>query len=87
MTAKFSLDLLRYEYPDEICPDSKTPIEYLSELACQGARQRYPQGVPAKVAKLLQDELALIEELHYEKSFLTCFDIVKFAAGRGILCQ
>ncbi len=83
----FSLDELKYEYPDEVCPEGKSPLQYLSDLSWQGARERYPSGVPAKVAQLIQSELSLIHELNYEKYFLTCYDIVKFARGKGILCQ
>ena len=32
----FSLDELRYEYPDELCPDGKTPTGYLAELTWAG---------------------------------------------------
>ena len=37
--------------------------------------------------RLLQHELRLIEELHYEAYFLTVWDLVRFARSRGILCQ
>ncbi len=84
---EFSLDELRYEYPEELCPAGTTPSQYLSELTWAGARERYPEGVPEKVTSLLRRELALIDELHYEAFFLTCWDLVKFARGRGILCQ
>ncbi len=36
---------------------------------------------------LIEHELALIAELDYEPYFLTVHDIVRFARGRGILCQ
>jgi error-prone DNA polymerase len=62
-------------------------MRYLEELTWAGARRRYPGDVPAKVATLLHHELALIEELHYEAYFLTVWDLVVFARGRGILCQ
>ncbi len=88
----FSLDQLRYEYPEEVCPAGKLPIEYLGTLVQEGALRRYPkerlpEGVPAKVQLLIKQELALIQELNYEKYFLTCYDIVRFARSRGILCQ
>lgn len=87
LTAGFSLDLLRYEYPDEICPAGKSPFEHLKDLAWQGARERYPEGVSEKVAGLLDQEFSLIRELQYEKYFLTCHDIVRYARSLGILCQ
>lgn len=87
MAKSFSLDQLRYEYPDEICPEEKTPLEYLRELTLLGAGEKFPAGVPEKVSKLLDEELQLIHELGYEKYFLTCYDIVTFARQRQILCQ
>jgi error-prone DNA polymerase len=83
----FSLDELRYEYPHELCPPGMTALDYLSELTWKGARERYPAGVPDKVRRLLEYELGLIAELHYEAYFLTVWDLVRFARGRGILCQ
>lgn len=83
----FSLDELRYEYPHELCPPSKTLSGYLRELAENGARDRYPSGVPDKVRRTLEHELTLIAQLGYESYFLTVWDLVRFARSRGILCQ
>jgi len=83
----FSLDELRYEYPEELCPPDQTPRQYLAELTWRGARERFPGGVPEKVRGLLEHELRLIEELSYEPYFLTVWDLVRFARSRGILCQ
>ena len=83
----FSLDELRYEYPRELAPPGMTPREYLKRLTWQGAQQRYPDGVPDKVLRLLKHELQLIGELQYEAYFLTVWDLVQFARSRGILCQ
>ena len=83
----FSLGSLRYEYPDEIVPSGKTPIQYLAELAWAGATGHYPGGVPEKVRQQIGHELALIERLKFEAYFLTCYDLVTFARSRGILCQ
>jgi len=83
----FSLDELRYEYPDEIVPAGQTAASHLRQLTLDGAARRYPQGVPAKVQALLEHELQLIAELRYEPYFLTVHDIVRFARSRAILCQ
>ncbi|MDJ1158969.1 error-prone DNA polymerase [Chelatococcus sp. SYSU_G07232] len=83
----FSLDELKYEYPDEPVPPGKTPREHLSDLAWGGARWRYGARVPDKVARLLDSELALIAELGYERYFLTIYDVVRYAEAQGILCQ
>ena len=83
----FSLDEISYEYPHAVVPSGWTPIEYLSNLAWKGARKRYDNRVPEKVAGLLKHELSLVHELDYEAYFLTVFDLVRFARRRGILCQ
>jgi error-prone DNA polymerase len=83
----FSLDELRYEYPDEIVPTGETPASYLRKLTEQGMRERWPGGVPQKVVRLIEHELRLIAELRYEPYFLTVYDIVSFARSKGILCQ
>jgi error-prone DNA polymerase len=84
---QFSLDELRYEYPEELVPAGVTAISHLRELTEAGLMQRFPQGVPDKVRAQVEYELALIAELKYEPYFLTVHDIVSFARSRGILCQ
>jgi error-prone DNA polymerase len=84
---RFSLEQLRYEYPEELCPAGITPLEHLTRLTWDGARSRYPRGIPEKVRRLIKHELALIAELHYEAYFLTVWDLVLFARSKGILCQ
>jgi error-prone DNA polymerase len=83
----FSLDQLRYEYPDELVPPGQTPTSYLRSETYIGARQRFPQGIPAKVQQQIEHELGLIASLAYEPYFLTVYDIVRFARSAGILCQ
>ncbi|RJF98427.1 error-prone DNA polymerase [Noviherbaspirillum saxi] len=84
---KFSLDELRYEYPDELVPHGVTPAAYLSSEAYSGARVRFPEGMPASVKKQLDHELQLISEMRYEAYFLTVYDIVRYARSVHILCQ
>lgn len=87
---QFSLDELRYEYPLELSPEGKTPMEYLRQLTWEGAVKRYPEGVSSNVRKLIEHELALIEDLRYEAFFLTVYDAVRFArygTPQEILCQ
>ncbi len=84
---QFSLDELRYEYPEEIVPVGKTPAEHLRQLVEIGLRRRFPGGAPEKVRVLIERELELIAELRYEPYFLTVYDIVRFARERDILCQ
>jgi error-prone DNA polymerase len=83
----FSLDSLRYEYPDEIVPPGQAPSQYLRQLVETGLTWRFPSGITAKVRTLIEHELTLISELRYEPYFLTVYDIVRFARSQGILCQ
>ena len=85
--SSFSLDELKYEYPSEPIPEGMTHATYLRRLTYEGAAKRYPGGVPQRVGDGIEHELALIAELGYETYFLTCEEIVRFARGRGILCQ
>ena len=84
---RFSLDELRYEYPEEVVPEGVAPAEHLRRLVQQGALRRWPGGTPPSVQALIERELALVAELGYERYFLTVYDLVAFARGRGILCQ
>ncbi|MES3025843.1 MAG: error-prone DNA polymerase [Pseudomonadota bacterium] len=83
----FSLDELRYEYPDELVPPGQTAAAYLRAETYIGAHHRFPEGIPAKVQAQIEHELELIGALRYEPYFLTVYDIVRFARSQGILCQ
>lgn len=83
----FSLGEIRYQYPQEVCPSSMSPSQYLRAQTWLGAEKRYPQGLPLAIAQRLDEELAIIAELQYEAYFLTLYDIVNFARSRDILCQ
>jgi error-prone DNA polymerase len=84
---RFSLDQLKYNYPDEPVPIGKTPDEHLADLAWKGAAWRYPGGVPEKVRETLKKELALIAKMEIAPYFLTVHDIVRVAGDKKILCQ
>jgi error-prone DNA polymerase len=83
----FSLEELRYEYPEEVVPAGYTANAYLRELVVRGGALRWPDGVPPPIQQRIDHELELIGELHYEYYFLTVYDIVRFARERAILCQ
>src|SRR5207237_10872250 len=60
----FSLDTLRYEYPEEIVPTGETTTSYLRRLTEEGFARRLPiestpGDRPAKVRKLSAHELAM----------------------------
>ena len=84
---RFSLDELAYQYPEERTMPGLTPQQALETLTWKGATERYPEGVPDKVATTLAHELRLIEKLGYAPYFLTVNAIVRFARSQNILCQ
>ncbi|NCI48792.1 DNA polymerase III subunit alpha [Sediminibacterium roseum] len=83
----FSLDELRYEFPDEIVVDGKSPQQQLEELAWQGAYERYGAVLPAKIIHNIKYELGFIEKMQYAPFFLVVEDAVREARRRKILCQ
>jgi len=85
----FSLDELRYEYPEETYPEGRTPQQQLEVLTWEGAADRYPSGVPGSVRDTLGKELGLIGRLELARYFLTIREIVSFARSQDppILCQ
>ena len=86
---RFSLDELKYEYPEEIHPEGRTAQQHLAVLAWRGAEEYYPRGVPDKIRQSIGNELRIIGELDYARYFLTVHDIVAFARSLKppILCQ
>ncbi|MCA6125337.1 error-prone DNA polymerase [Bradyrhizobium sp. WSM 1704] len=85
----FSLDQLKYQYPDEPVPPGKTAQQHLEDLTWAGV-DKYFGGVAnidKKLHATLNKELALIAELKYAHYFLTVHDIVRYARNQGILCQ
>ena len=84
---RFSLDELRYQYPEERDDSALTPQETLERLTWEGAAARYPEGLPEEVTAALNHELGLIGRLGYAPYFLTVNSIVRYARSQGILCQ
>ena len=84
---RFSLDELKYQYPKEISSNGLTPLEELAFLSWQGAREHFKTGIPGKITTAIHHELEFIRQMNYAEYFLTVYDIVRFARGRGILCQ
>lgn len=83
----FTLDRIRYHYPDASVPRGMTSAAFLNQETLAGARWRYPEGISTKVLDQITQELAIIAELDYEAYFLTVYDIVRFARSQDILCQ
>src|SRR5690348_12449579 len=83
----FSLDQLKYQYPDEPVPPGKTAQQHLEDLTWAGVDTYFPQGISDKLRATLRKELDLIAELKYAHYFLTVNDIVHYARSQKILCQ
>ncbi|WP_248304508.1 error-prone DNA polymerase [Breoghania sp. L-A4] len=85
---RFSLEDLRYNYPEETIGDGETGQQTLERLTWEGAKKRYPGGIPFKVRRGVLSELRLIAEKQYAPYFLTVHDLVRYAREEcGILCQ
>ena len=86
---EFSLDALKHNYPEETTEAGVDPQTELERLTWEGARRRYPGGIPEKIRKLIPEELALIAQKRYARYFLTVNDIVRYARSDGVdvLCQ
>ena len=79
----FSLTEIRYRYPSEYLLDGTTSAEWLRHVTFQGAKERYPGGIPANVARQLEKELDIIEALDYPGYFLTMWELVRFCREKG----
>ncbi|MGN6507929.1 MAG: error-prone DNA polymerase [Chitinophaga sp.] len=84
---RFSLDSLKYIYPEELTTGGRTPQEELTHLAWEGAREHFGDDIPKKISNDILYELAFMEKMDYAPYFLTVHDIVRFARKQGILCQ
>ena len=82
----FSLDELRYEYPDEVM-NGEDPQTRLERLSAEGLAWRYPDGIPTDIRATTDKELRLVGKLGFAPYFLTVHEIVAFARSRDILCQ
>jgi error-prone DNA polymerase len=58
---RFSLDELRYEYPEEPVPEGQTPQQRLAELAWKGAGERFCSVTPAEAG--VQGQATRLEAL------------------------
>ncbi len=86
-TCIFSLDELKYVYPQEITTEGRTPQEQLSHFVWKGAHEKFGETVPEKIIKSINYELDFIERKNYAAYFLTIYDFVQFARSKDILCQ
>jgi error-prone DNA polymerase len=83
----FSLDQLKYQYPDEPVPPGKTAQQHLEDLTWAGVDKYFGGEISDTLRATLRKELTLIAELNYAHYFLTVHDIVHYARSQNILCQ
>jgi error-prone DNA polymerase len=84
---EFSLDQLKYQYPDEPVPPGKTAQQHLEDLTRAGVEKYFGGKIDDRLRATLRKELDLIAELKYAHYFLTVHDIVHYARSQNILCQ
>lgn len=84
---QFSLDELKYLYPEEITNEGRTPMEELVYLTWKGAHEHFGEVIPPKIKETIDMELEFIGRKDYASYFLTVYDYVREARSRKILCQ
>ncbi len=84
---RFSLNELKYVYPEEITAEGRSPREELRFLTLEGARQHFGDPLPEKTMADIEHELGFINQMNYAPYFLTVHDLVRFARQQNILCQ
>ena len=83
----FTLDQIKYNYPNETIPEGRTAQQQLADLTWAGTIKRYGHVLPIHIKKIIERELALIAKMDIAQYFLTVHDIVSFARSQNILCQ
>ncbi len=84
---RFSLDTLRYVYPEGLTTQGRTPLEEITYWTWQGAKEHFGEDIPGKITQAIHYELAFIEQMDYAYYFLVVFDMVRYARQQKILCQ
>lgn len=85
---EFSLDQIRYRYPQSNLPEKTTPTQHLRNLVLKGLKGRYSsEEIPYEVMQMAEHELKIVKDLEYEDYFLTLYEICQFAKEKGILYQ
>jgi len=91
---RFSLRELKYRFPSDHGSaraaggqGRESPDQALRRLTYEGARTRYPRGLPDGVRAQIEKELALVAGLDVAPYFLSVHAIVEMARTRDILCQ
>jgi error-prone DNA polymerase len=82
----FEPELGKLHFPSFDLPAGESEASYLSKIALEGVKKRYP-ALSAQVMERLRYELATIEKLGFCGYFLVVWDIVRWAKERSIRCQ
>ena len=72
-----------YKLPVFDVPEGETAVEYLSELALNGLKERYGEVTP-KLKERLDYELSIIIQMGFVDYFLIVWDFIKYAKDNGI---
>ncbi len=80
------LELGKPHFPKFDIPGGDSASSYLSRLAYDGARRKYP-SLTGQVTERLEMELETIRLLGFGEYFLVVWDIMRRAKERGIRCQ
>jgi len=86
-SCKFSLDELRYIYPEGLTTQGRSPLEEVKHWTWIGAKERFGDDIPQKITDAILYELDFIERMDYAYYFLVVYDMVRFARSQKILCQ
>jgi DNA polymerase-3 subunit alpha len=80
---RFQHELGRWRYPEFPLPPGETTESYLWKLCFDGLQRRYRRVTSQAMARL-QEEIAVVEKLGFAGYFLIVWDIVRWAADRGM---
>ena len=70
-----------------ICPKvlpGRTEAETVADMAREGLKRRFPEGVPEEHAQRLEYELGVIEQMGFSGYFLIVADFIQWAKQQGI---
>ncbi|HEY9857462.1 MAG TPA: DNA polymerase III subunit alpha [Stenomitos sp.] len=77
------LDFGRNFLPNYEVPPGHTPDTYLTKLARDGAKERYPEMTP-ELEDRLRFELQIIQQMGFSAYFLIVWDFINYAKVNGI---
>jgi len=83
----FTLDSLKYVYPEELTTNGRSPQEELTFLTWEGAKEQLGDRITPEVRAQIKEELAFMEKKNLANYFLTVHDFVRYARSKDILCQ